>query len=305
MSQFFTVAASSSGVVFSVTGSNGVTASPTVGNVVVSGVNATTSTVGVASFNSAEFTVNGAGQVSLVGASAPAIQTINGISPNGSGNFGILGTANQIAITAGVNQDTISLIGPYTPSTFTTNGVLFGNGTSGIGVTAAVNRAVLTTGSTGIPALIALTDGQLIVGSTAGSPGAASITAGAGIAVTLGSNSITIANTAGGFKWNDQTADLNPIVPENGYFADKAASRLILTLPTNAVQGDSYMISGFGAQGWQLVAGAGQVIHLGNQVTSTNGTLTSTNQWDGVELVCSPVTSIFVVIHSIGSITVA
>ena len=66
MSQFFQNASSASGVVDSVTGTNGVTASPTTGNVVVSGVNATTSSVGVASFNPGEFTVNGAGQVSLI-----------------------------------------------------------------------------------------------------------------------------------------------------------------------------------------------------------------------------------------------
>ncbi len=53
--------------VSSVNGSNGVTASPTSGNVIVSGVNATTSTVGVASFNPLDFTVSGAGEVSLIG----------------------------------------------------------------------------------------------------------------------------------------------------------------------------------------------------------------------------------------------
>ena len=66
MSQFFTVAGSSVAV-SSVTGSNGVTASPSTGNVIVSGVNATTTTVGVASFNSVDFTVDGSGKVSLLG----------------------------------------------------------------------------------------------------------------------------------------------------------------------------------------------------------------------------------------------
>lgn len=135
--------------------------------------------------------------------------------------------------------------------------------------------------------------------------GTATITAGAGITVTPTANTITIAATAAGFAWNDQTADLNPIVNENGYFADKAASRLVLTLPTNASAGDTYAIAGFGSQGWQVVAGAGQVIHLGNQVTSTNGTLTSTNQWDQLEIVCSPTTTIFIVRYSVGNITVA
>jgi hypothetical protein len=54
------------GSVNSVTGTHGVTASPTTGNVVVSGVNATTSSVGVSSFLSTDFNVSGAGQVSLL-----------------------------------------------------------------------------------------------------------------------------------------------------------------------------------------------------------------------------------------------
>ena len=56
----------SMGTVTQVTGTNGVTASPIFGNVVVSGVNATTSSVGVASFNPADFTVSDTGEVSAL-----------------------------------------------------------------------------------------------------------------------------------------------------------------------------------------------------------------------------------------------
>jgi len=67
MSQFFVASMNGgSGAVTSVTGTNGLTASPTTGAVVVSGVNATTSTVGVASFNPTQFTVTVGGQVSLI-----------------------------------------------------------------------------------------------------------------------------------------------------------------------------------------------------------------------------------------------
>ena len=58
MSQFFvTSSGGGGGSVNSVTGENGVIAIPTIGSVIVSGVNATTSTVGVASFNPLDFTV--------------------------------------------------------------------------------------------------------------------------------------------------------------------------------------------------------------------------------------------------------
>jgi hypothetical protein len=45
---------------------------------------------------------------------------------------------------------------------------------------------------------IALTNGQLIIGTTGGVPQAAGLTAGAGIAITNGPGSITISGTAGG-----------------------------------------------------------------------------------------------------------
>lgn len=64
--QTFNTGGSGGGAVDSVTANNGLIATPTTGNVVVSGVNATTSTVGVASFNPANFTVDPSGQVSAL-----------------------------------------------------------------------------------------------------------------------------------------------------------------------------------------------------------------------------------------------
>jgi peptidase E len=57
--------------------------------------------------------------------------------------------------------------------------VLYGNGTSGIGVTGG------------------MTDGQVIIGSSAGVPAAASIVAGANIVLTVGHNSLTISALSG------------------------------------------------------------------------------------------------------------
>lgn len=130
MSQIFIPATSQSGVVTSVTGTNGVTASPSTGAVVVSGVNATTSTVGVASFNPSEFTVTVGGQVSLLGPSSPAIQTITGNdsipeSPTAGGNFNLIGSGSIITI-GSANTETIQLTG------LTNHAVLVGAGTATI-----------------------------------------------------------------------------------------------------------------------------------------------------------------------------
>lgn len=92
MSQIFKPTNGGIGVVDSVTGTNGVTASPTTGNVVVSGVNATTTTVGVASFNPANFTVSGAGEVSAIGGGTLTSVTTSNATPQ----FVLTGTVENI-----------------------------------------------------------------------------------------------------------------------------------------------------------------------------------------------------------------
>jgi len=63
-------------------------------------------------------------------------------------------------------------------------------------IAAAANKgAVYATGATTATSTAALTDGQVLVGSTAGNPAPATLTAGANIAVTNASNAITLAVT--------------------------------------------------------------------------------------------------------------
>lgn len=85
------------------------------------------------------------------------------------------------------------------PSTTTINQILYSSAANAVTGLATANRAVLTTSSTGVPQATALaTDGQLIIGSTAGAPAAATLTAGSGISITNASNSITVAVTGSG-----------------------------------------------------------------------------------------------------------
>ncbi|PWU06766.1 MAG: hypothetical protein C5B43_01250 [Verrucomicrobia bacterium] len=149
------------------------------------------------------------------------------------------------------------------------------------------------------------TNGQLPIGSTGGNPVLATLTAGAGMSITNAAGSITLAASGGGFTYVDQTTDLNPLVKSTAYFADKAASRLVLTLPTGATMGDTVVVSGFGAQGWQLNAGTGQTIEFGSSATTVAGSLASTNQYDQVTVVCSPTTTTWIVRNSVGNLTVA
>lgn len=80
------------------------------------------------------------------------------------------------------------------PNTTTINQILYSTSNNNIGGLVTANKGVLTTGATGIPGFTTLSlDGQLLIGSTAGVPAAATLTAGSGISITNGSNSITIS----------------------------------------------------------------------------------------------------------------
>lgn len=154
------------------------------------------------------------------------------------------------------------------------------------------------------PVFTVLTNGQLLVGSTGSDPQAASITAGTGISVTPGAGSITIANTAAGFTWNDTTGTSATLAAANGYVADNA-SLVTLTLPTTAALGDTYTVLGKGAGGWLVQATTGQTMHLGNAVTTiTTGSLASTNQWDSLTITCVTANTTFTAYAVTGNITV-
>lgn len=114
-----------------------------------------------------------------LGGGATALATLTGdsggaISPTG-GNINLLGTANQIATTGSGSTITASLVGPYTPATYTAHGVLIGEGTSSIVATSAGSAGqVLTSG--GASADPAWTTATFPATATAGSLIAATAT---------------------------------------------------------------------------------------------------------------------------------
>ncbi len=152
---------------------------------------------------------------------------------------------------------------------------------------ATANRGVLTTGATGIPVITALaTDGQVIIGSTAGSPAAATLTAGTGITITNASNSITIAAISGGFTWTDVTGATQTLAAENGYITDRGAG-VTYTLPASGAIGDEIRI--VGKLGLTTIAqNANQQILLSSasSTVGVSGTVVGTNVGDCIELIC-------------------
>lgn len=102
-------------------------------------------------------------------------------------------TAGQVLQSAGAAADPAFSTATY-PATTTINQILYSSSANIVSGLPTANRAVFTTTAAGVPQATALAlDGQLIIGSTAGAPAAATLTAGTGITITNASNGITIA----------------------------------------------------------------------------------------------------------------
>jgi hypothetical protein len=147
--------------------------------------------------------------------------------------------------------------------------------------------------------------GQVAIGTTASDPAAATLTAGTGISISSITGAITISSTGvGSLAWTDVSGTTQAAVVNTGYIISNA-SQTTVTLPATAVEGSVFGIAGKGAAGWILQMNTGQTCHFGNTASSSAGSLTSTNQWDSVQIVCVTANTTFVVLCAQGNLTVA
>lgn len=192
------------------------------------------------------------------------------------------------------------------PVTTTINQILFSSAANVVGGISTANSATMFTTTAGVPGFTgSMTNGQLLMGSTGANPALGTITAGAGISVTNGAASITIASTGiGSLVWNDVSGTTQAAAANNGYIISNA-SQTTVTLPATAAEGSVFGVQGKGAAGWILQMNTGQVCHFGSSATTSAGSLTSTNQWDSVQIVCVTANTTFAVTSVIGNLTVA
>jgi len=109
-------------------------------------------------------------------------------------------TANQVLLSG--SSTTPAWSTATYPATTTANQLLYSSATNTVGGLSSANSAVLVTNSSGVPAFSGtMTNGQLIIGSTSGTPTAATLTQGSGVTITNGAGTITIAATGGGGGW--------------------------------------------------------------------------------------------------------
>lgn len=190
--------------------------------------------------------------------------------------------------------------------TYAASTLLYSNGANTVTGLATANSAQLVTNSTGVPAWSGtLTNGQMIIGSTGATPTAGTITGSGNITVTTGAGTLALSLTgSAGFAWNDVSGTSQSAAVNNGYIISNA-SQTTVTLPATAAEGSIFSVQGKGAAGWILQANTGQIIHLGSSATSSAGSLTSTNLWDSVSIVCVTANTTFAVTSVVGNLTVA
>lgn len=160
-----------------------------------------------------------------------------------------------------------------------------GNDVSGL---ATANSAVLTTDGSGVPAMTgSMTDGQLVIGSTGNRPVLANLNAGPGVSIANGAGGITISSTGSGMGFTNVTGTSQAMVADAGYVANNAGL-VTLTLPTTAAFGTVISVIGVGTGGWKIAQNAGQRIQVGSvgTTTGTGGSVSSTNRWDSIDLIC-------------------
>lgn len=261
-------------------------------------------------FGTAVVAGGGTGAVTLTG-----ILTGNGTSPFTASTVtqhGVLvgGASNAVSSTAvgttgqvlqaNTGADPTYSTATY-PSTTTINQLLYSSSANTVAGLATANRAVFTTTSGGVPQATALAaDGQLIIGSTAGAPAAATLSAGTGISITNASNSITINGVGAGLTWADNSGIFTAVV-NHGYFITAASTP---TLPASPSEGDVVAFIVDTGSTCTVTGNTGQKIRLGAAISAAAGTAANNAQGDSITLVYRTTGTTWCASASIGTWTI-
>jgi len=138
--------------------------------------------------------------------------------------------------------------------------------------------------------------GQIPIGNSGGTYTPAAINSGAGILVANGSGSITISATGGGIGWTPAASTPVTAAINTGYIVTDA-SQVTFTLPVTAAVGSVVRIAGNGAGGWILAPGSGQTIKV--LAASASTSITSAEQYDCIEVVCTVANTTWVAISMV------
>lgn len=189
----------------------------------------------------------------------------------------------------------------------TTNNVLnapepFVASIGGSGVASPTAHGVLIAEGASAFNPIVLGAGQVLIGTTASDPSAASLSAGTGVSISSTSGSITINAVGGALTWSTVTAGTSSPAVNSGTIANHASTPLVLTLPATAPEGSVIAVQGLaGSGGWTLTANTGQTIQFGNQSSTSGGSWSSTDPGDSMWVVCAVANTTWIAITVISA----
>ena len=185
----------------------------------------------------------------------------------------------------------------------TSQGVPYYNGTGVFSAPTLTQRApIIADAANAIKSTAAMTNGQLLIGSTGADPVPASILVGVGLSINGGAGTISLSVSGGGISWSSIVAN-QTLAINNGYFVTSGA--LSLALPASSSVGDQLVVALRGGTSWTITQAAGQSISIGSNTTTVGagGSLASTANGDCVRLVCHTANTGWFTESSMGNIT--
>ena len=149
---------------------------------------------------------------------------------------------------------------------------------------------------------IVLGAGQVLIGTTASDPSAASLSAGTGVSISSTSGAITISATGGGLTWSTVTSGTLAAAINNGYILNHASTACVVTLPATAAIGSKMVFRGLaGSGGWTVTANTGQTIQFGNQASSSAGSWSSADAGDCCDIECIVANTTWVLTNAVSA----
>ncbi len=241
----------------------------------------------------------------------PSFTVLTGIA---TVNISSDATANAINLATGAGVKTLTI-----GSTNSTSSTTIHSGTGALNIGTSIAKTitignatgatgiVLTTGSSGT-VFTGFAEGALIT-SSAGK--VSTVTGTAGYVLTANASGTApsfqpAGGGGGGFAWNNTTGSTQSMSVGNGYVDNGSGTPTVYTLPSTAVVGSLVAVQGAGAGLWKIAQNSGQSISF-NAVTSTSGTggsVSSTDQFDAITLICITANTVWAVNQSVGNFNV-
>lgn len=137
--------------------------------------------------------------------------------------------------------------------------------------------------------------------------GSFSIVGAGGITTSAAGSIVTVTGGGGiGITWSEVTGVSQAAAVNNGYICNNAGL-VTVTLPDTAALGSFLRVVGKGAGGWAIAQNAGETIYWDETTATTTGvggSLSSTDDYDAVELVCITADTDWMVLSAKGNIGV-